>query len=244
MRIRWFSLVRITGLVLVLLYHYFQGVFPGGFIGVDIFFTFSGFLITSLLIDEFTRSRTIDIMGFLKRRFYRIVPPLVFMILVIMPFTLLIRRDFVAGIGTQIAAALGFVTNFYEMMSGGSYESQFVPHLLIHTWSLALEVHYYILWGLAAWGISKISKSVAQYRGLISLTSIALFQQELLQYLLLKFDPCLSFLCWDSASDFLWSRKCGCSDEETGRKGRNQASLDRFSWQFYSSYLTQLYFEI
>ena len=175
MRIRWFSLVRITGLVLVLLYHYFQGVFPGGFIGVDVFFTFSGFLITSLLIDEFTRSRTIDIMGFLKRRFYRIVPPLVFMILIIMPFTLLIRRDFVAGIGTQIAAALGFVTNFYEMMSGGSYESQFVPHLLIHTWSLALEVHYYILWGLAAWGISKISKSVAQYRGLISLTSIALF---------------------------------------------------------------------
>ena len=175
MRIRWFSLVRITGLVLVLLYHYFQGVFPGGFIGVDIFFTFSGFLITSLLIDEFTRSRTIDIMGFLKRRFYRIVPPLVFMILIIMPFTLLIRRDFVAGIGTQIAAAFGFVTNFYEMMSGGSYESQFVPHLLIHTWSLALEVHYYILWGLAAWGISKISKSVAQYRGLISLTSIALF---------------------------------------------------------------------
>ena len=175
MRIRWFSLVRITGLVLVLLYHYFQGVFPGGFIGVDIFFTFSGFLITSLLIDEFTRSRTIDIMGFLKRRFYRIVPPLVFMILIIMPFTLLIRRDFVAGIGTQIAAALGFVTNFYEMMSGGSYESQFVPHLLVHTWSLALEVHYYILWGLAAWGISKISKSVAQYRGLISLTSAALF---------------------------------------------------------------------
>ena len=175
MRIRWFSLVRITGLVLVLLYHYFQGVFPGGFIGVDIFFTFSGFLITSLLIDEFTRSRTIDIVGFLKRRFYRIVPPLVFMILVSMPFTLLIRRDFVAGIGTQIAAALGFVTNFYEMMSGGSYESQFVPHLLIHTWSLALEVHYYILWGLAAWGISKISKSVAQYRGLISLSSAALF---------------------------------------------------------------------
>lgn len=175
MRIRWFSLVRITGLVLVLLYHYFQGAFPGGFIGVDIFFTFSGFLITSLLIDEFTRSRTIDIMGFLKRRFYRIVPPLVFMILVIMPFTLLIRRDFVAGIGTQIAAAFGFVTNFYEMISGGSYESQFVPHLLIHTWSLALEVHYYILWGLAAWGISKISKSVAQYRGLISLSSAALF---------------------------------------------------------------------
>jgi len=144
MRIKWFSLVRITGLLLVLLYHYFQGVFPGGFIGVDIFFTFSGFLITALLIDEFAKKKEIDIQGFFKRRFYRIVPPLVFMILVVMPFTLLIRKDFVAGIGTQIAAALGFVTNFYEMLSGGSYESQFVPHILIHTWSLALEVHYYV----------------------------------------------------------------------------------------------------
>ena len=96
MRIKWFSLVRITGLLLVLLYHYFQGVFPGGFIGVDIFFTFSGFLITALLIDEFARKKEIDIQGFFRRRFYRIVPPLVFMILVVMPFTLLIRKDFVA----------------------------------------------------------------------------------------------------------------------------------------------------
>ena len=175
MRIKWFSLVRITGLLLVLLYHYFQGVFPGGFIGVDIFFTFSGFLITSLLIDEFAKKKEIDIQGFFKRRFYRIVPPLVFMILVVMPFTLLIRKDFVAGIGTQIAAALGFVTNFYEMLSGGNYESQFVPHILIHTWSLALEVHYYVLWGLAAWGLGKVAKSTARYRGMIALVSVGLF---------------------------------------------------------------------
>lgn len=175
MRIKWFSLVRITGLLLVLLYHYFQGVFPGGFIGVDIFFTFSGFLITALLIDEFAKKKEIDIQGFFKRRFYRIVPPLVFMILVVMPFTLLIRKDFVAGIGTQIAAALGFVTNFYEMLSGGSYESQFVPHILIHTWSLALEVHYYVLWGLAAWGLGKVAKSTARYRGMIALVSAGLF---------------------------------------------------------------------
>lgn len=175
MRIKWFSLVRMTGLILVLLYHFFQGVFPGGFIGVDIFFTFSGFLITALLIDEFAKKKKIDIKGFLRRRFYRIVPPLVFMILVTMPFTLLIRKDFVAGIGTQIAGALGFVTNFYEMLSGGSYESQFIQHLLIHTWSLALEVHYYVLWGLAAWGLSRISKSTGRYRGLLALSSVGLF---------------------------------------------------------------------
>ena len=74
MRIKWFSLVRVTGLLLVLLYHFFQKAFPGGFIGVDIFFTFSGFLITALLIDEFARKQGIDYLAFLKRRFYRYGP--------------------------------------------------------------------------------------------------------------------------------------------------------------------------
>lgn len=175
MRIKWFSLVRITGLLLVLLYHFFQKVFPGGFIGVDIFFTFSGFLITALLIDEFSRHQKIDLKGFLRRRFYRIVPPLVFMVLLVMPFTFLVRRDFIAGIGTQIAAVFGFVTNFYEILSGGSYESQFIPHLFIHTWSLALEVHYYVLWALLAWFLGKKAKSVGQYRGYIFLSSTGLF---------------------------------------------------------------------
>ena len=79
-------------------------------------------MITALLIDEFARHQKIDLKGFLRRRFYRIVPPLVFMVLLVMPFTFLVRRDFIAGIGTQIAAVFGFVTNFYEMLSGGSYE--------------------------------------------------------------------------------------------------------------------------
>ncbi|MEW4354907.1 acyltransferase family protein [Streptococcus pneumoniae] len=175
MRIKWFSLVRITGLLLVLLYHYFKDVFPGGFIGVDIFFTFSGFLITALLIDEFARSHRIDLLGFLRRRFYRIVPPLVLMLLVTMPFTFLVRQDFIASIGVQTAAVLGFVTNIYEIFSGGNYETQFIPHLFVHTWSLALEVHYYVLWGFFAWFLGKRSKNVGQYRGMIFLTSVLLF---------------------------------------------------------------------
>ena len=59
-----------------------------------------------------------------------------------------IQRDYMAGIGTQIAAVFGFVTNFFEMATGGSYESNFIPHLFLHTWSLALEVHYYVLLSL------------------------------------------------------------------------------------------------
>ena len=175
MRIKWFSLIRITGLLLVLLYHFFQTIFPGGFFGVDVFFAFSGFLITSLLLEEFGKARQIDLLGFFKRRFYRIVPPVVLMILVTMPFTFLVRQDYVAGIGGQIAGVFGFVTNFYEMLTGGSYESQFIPHLFVHNWSLAVEVHYYILWGLAVWFLSKRSKSSSQLRGTVFLLSAGAF---------------------------------------------------------------------
>lgn len=175
MRIKWFSLIRITGLLLVLLYHFFQTVFPGGFFGVDVFFTFSGFLITSLLLEEFGQKGKIDILGFFRRRFYRIFPPVVLMILVVMPFTFLVRQDYVAGIGGQIAGVLGFMTNFYEMLTGGSYESQFIPHLFVHNWSLAVEVHYYILWGLAVWLMSKQAKTGGQLRGMVFLLSSATF---------------------------------------------------------------------
>ena len=175
MRIKWFSLIRITGLLLVLLYHFFQTIFPGGFFGVDVFFTFSGFLITSLLLEEFGKKSQIDLLGFFKRRFYRIVPPVFLMVLVTMPFTFLVRQDYVAGIGGQIAGVLGFMTNFYEMLTGGSYESQFIPHLFVHNWSLAVEVHYYILWGLAVWFLSKRSKSSSQLRGMVFLLSAGAF---------------------------------------------------------------------
>ena len=175
MRIKWFSLIRITGLILVLLYHFFQTIFPGGFFGVDVFFTFSGFLITSLLLEEFSQKGEIDIIGFFRRRFYRIFPPVVMMVLVIMPFTLMVRQDYVAGIGAQIAGVLGFMTNFYEMLTGGSYESQFIPHLFVHNWSLAVEVHYYILWGLAVWFLSKRYKTSGQLRATVFLLSSAAF---------------------------------------------------------------------
>ena len=175
MRIKWFSLIRITGLILVLFYHFFQTIFPGGFFGVDVFFTFSGFLITSLLLEEFSQKGEIDIIGFFRRRFYRIFPPVVMMVLVIMPFTLMVRQDYVAGIGAQIAGVLGFMTNFYEMLTGGSYESQFIPHLFVHNWSLAVEVHYYILWGLAVWILSKRYKTSGQLRGTVFILSSAVF---------------------------------------------------------------------
>ena len=137
MRIKWFSLIRITGLLLVLLYHFFQTIFPGGFFGVDVFFTFSGFLITSLLLEEFSQKGEIDIIGFFQETLLsNISLLLVMMVLVIMPFTLMVRQDYVAGIGAQIAGVLGFMTNFYEMLTGGSLR---ITVLSLHLFVSQLE---------------------------------------------------------------------------------------------------------
>ncbi|ARV00420.1 TPA: acyltransferase family protein [Streptococcus pyogenes] len=187
MRIKWFSFVRVTGLLLVLLYHFFKNVFPGGFIGVDIFFTFSGYLITALLIDEYTKKESIDIIGFLKRRFYRIVPPLVLMILLTIPFTFLIKKDFIANIGSQITAVLGFTTNIYEILTGSSYESQFIPHLFVHTWSLAIEVHFYLLWGVFVWLLARRKETQKQLRGLLFLISLGIFAISFLSMFIRSF---------------------------------------------------------
>ncbi|WP_159796393.1 acyltransferase family protein [Streptococcus halichoeri] len=175
MRIKWFSFIRVAGLTLVLLYHFFKNSFPGGFIGVDVFFTFSGYLITALLIDEYATKEKIDLIGFYRRRFYRIVPPLALMLLLVIPFTFLVKRDFVAAIGGQMAAAIGFATNYYEILSGSSYESQFIPHLFVHTWSLAIEVHFYVLWGLAVWLLAKQKRGHSQFRGLLFIISSFIF---------------------------------------------------------------------
>lgn len=157
--IKWFGLIRILGLLMILGYHFFKVGYPGGFIGVDLFFVFSGFLITSLMIDEFSSTQRFDLIAFLRRRFYRIVPAVIMMILIVVPFTLLVSPDLITGLGKQIAAALGFVTNWYEIATGGSYANNFIPHLFVHTWFLGVEMQFYLFWGVLVWGISRLLKN-------------------------------------------------------------------------------------
>jgi len=135
---------------MVLVYHFFRGLLPAGFFGVDVFFTLSGYLTTALFVEEFRKTGGFRCFAFFKRRFLRIFPPLLLSVIITLPFALLVSPDFTAGIARQAAGALGFVTNYLEILGGGSYEARLLPHLYIHTWSLALEMHYYLLWGLAA----------------------------------------------------------------------------------------------
>ena len=146
-RIKWFDSVRAFGLLLVLGYHLFYIQLPGGFLGVDVFFTFSGFLITALIMEEVRKEGGFSLIKFYKRRAQRILIPLFLSIVFTLPFALLVSPDFTVGISKQAASALSFTSNWYNISIGSSYEAQLLPQLYIHTWSLSILMQFYIAWG-------------------------------------------------------------------------------------------------
>ncbi|MDR0853631.1 MAG: acyltransferase [Clostridiales Family XIII bacterium] len=148
MKAPWLDSFRAIGLVLVLIYHFFPEVLPGGFVGVDIFFVISGFLVTSLLVEEFRQKDRIALGAFYKRRLKRLLPPLTIMVAFSLTASFLVSSEFRVGMKAQVAAVFGWVTNYYEVLLGGSYENQIFPHFFVHTWTLAVEMQYYIIWGI------------------------------------------------------------------------------------------------
>ena len=121
--------------------------FKGGFIGVDIFFVISGYLITSIILKELVTTGTFSFKHFYERRIRRILPALLFVMLVSLPFAwmYLIPSSFI-DFSKSILYSLGFSSNFYFHYSGQQYgaESGLLKPFL-HTWSLSVEEQFYIL---------------------------------------------------------------------------------------------------
>lgn len=147
-KINGLSIIRLYGIGIILLYHIFRKFLPGGFIGVNIMFVLSGFLVTFHLLGEIYESSSLDLGGYYKKRFLRIFPGLFFMLLTISVLAIFINKDYTVDYFDQFLASFSFTTNYYEILSGGSYEAQFVDHLFVHTWFLAIEVHFYLIWPL------------------------------------------------------------------------------------------------
>jgi len=121
--------------------------FKGGFIGVDIFFVISGYLITSIILKELVTTGTFSFKHFYERRVRRILPALLFVMLVSLPFAwmYLLPISFI-DFSKSILYSLGFSSNFYFFFSGQQYgaESGLLKPFL-HTWSLSVEEQFYIL---------------------------------------------------------------------------------------------------
>ncbi len=141
--------LRALAVIAVLFYHAGLRWIPGGFLGVEIFFTISGYLIASLLLSEWRETGRIALKQFWLRRARRLLPALFAIIIGALAFSVVFLPEEVASLRGDAAAAFGYSTNWYLIFSHKSYfETVGRPSMLQHLWSLAVEEQFYVIWPL------------------------------------------------------------------------------------------------
>ena len=146
--------LRAFAVLPVMLFHAGFEIFGGGFIGVDVFFVISGYLITSLILAEMSNN-SFSLINFYERRARRLLPALFFVMLLCLPFAWLwLAPENLKNFGSSLVAVSSFVANFYFWFDSGYFSTLAELQPLLHTWSLALEEQYYIFFPifiLASW---------------------------------------------------------------------------------------------
>jgi peptidoglycan/LPS O-acetylase OafA/YrhL len=167
--------IRALAVGAVLAYHAGMPWAKGGFLGVDAFFVLSGFLITSLLLTEWRSRESIDLLAFWSRRARRLLPALFLMLGGVALYALFIAQpDELNKLRADALATIGYVANWRPVFAGQSYFDQFsVPSPLRHTWSLAIEEQYYLVWPLLLLLLMKIKRGSLGVLLTASLTLLA-----------------------------------------------------------------------
>ena len=147
---------RVTGIdglrglavLVVVIYHFFGDAMPGGFLGVDMFFVLSGFLITSLLVRERAVTGRIDLKDFWRRRVRRILPAAVAVLVMVTALAGMVGGDPAVGLVAQFFGTLAFVNNWVQVAESASYFADSGVQIFAHYWSLAVEEQFYVIWPL------------------------------------------------------------------------------------------------
>jgi len=141
--------MRAIAVMLVVVYHLFPvTALRGGFVGVDVFFVISGFLITSLLLRERTATGRVALGRFWQRRARRLLPALAVVVVVCSALAWLVGGDVLVDLDTQVLGAATFSYNWTSIAGGGGYFTAATPELFRNFWSLAVEEQFYLLWPL------------------------------------------------------------------------------------------------
>jgi peptidoglycan/LPS O-acetylase OafA/YrhL len=147
--IRGLDGLRAVAIIGVLVYHLRPESLPGGYLGVDVFFVVSGFLITTLLLRELRDRGRLDLPHFWLRRARRLLPALLLVVLTSISLGFVVGGDLLVHIARQTAGALTFSNNWVEIAAGSDYFAHTSPLLFMNFWSLAVEEQFYLLWPLA-----------------------------------------------------------------------------------------------
>lgn len=145
--------VRGLAVIAVLLYHFWPALFPGGFMGVDMFFVLSGYLITFLLVREYRKTGRISLKQFWLRRARRILPAALVVIAICTALVSLFRGDIAVKVGYHALTSALFVSNWGQIAESGSYFSDNGLNIFTHYWSLSIEEQFYLVWPLLVMGI-------------------------------------------------------------------------------------------
>ncbi len=157
--------LRAIAVALVLVGHGGIAGLGGGFIGVDVFFVLSGFLITSLLLDELGRTGRIGLTGFWIRRARRLLPALMLMVLTVAAARGLLPDQALTGLRNDAIAAFLWVANWRFVAEKTDYFTQGAPPSpLQHTWSLGVEEQYYFVWPVVLIGVTLLLAARARRR--------------------------------------------------------------------------------
>ncbi len=147
--------MRALAVMAVMVYHANSDWLPGGYLGVEVFFVISGYLITLLLISEKERTSTVDMKHFWFRRARRLLPALFTLLIAITIWTSLFDRAALGKLRGDVIAALLYVSNWYQIWTGAGYTAanEFAP--LRHLWSLAVEEQFYVVWPIVMFALLK-----------------------------------------------------------------------------------------
>nr|WP_298987790.1 acyltransferase family protein [uncultured Micrococcus sp.] len=157
--------LRALAVLLVVAYHLGVPHASGGLLGVGVFFTLSGFLITALLLRRHERHGELDLKDFWIRRFRRLLPAVVLVLIAVLAATALVEPgEWDERVGESLAA-LFYVANWHTILTGGSYFEQMDgPGPLDHLWSLAVEEQFYLVWPLLLLGLLALTRGLGGRR--------------------------------------------------------------------------------
>ena len=150
--------IRALSVLAVIVYHANKLWLPGGFLGVEVFFVISGYLITLLLLAESEKSGTVSLKQFWLRRARRLLPALWVVVLGVVVFAALFQREILGTLRGDVIAALFYGFNWFQVWVGTSYFTSFEFVPLRHLWSLAVEEQFYLIWPVVMLVVAKFGK--------------------------------------------------------------------------------------